>query len=63
MNSLSQVKGLNFKRYGLDYLFSLIYVKMKEKILRVAIRFLNLEFHIFIFGPSIEELCLIIKQF
>lgn len=60
---LSKVDKLNFKAYGLDYLFSLMGVQLDETILRVATRFSNPELHIFRFGPILKELCPILDEF
>lgn len=48
--SLSKVNRLNFKTYILDSLFSLKEAHLDKPILRFAVTFWNLEFHVFRFA-------------
>lgn len=57
------VDKLNIKAYGLDFLFFLRKVQLDETILRAAVMFCDLEFHVFKFGPTLKELFPIVKEF
>lgn len=63
IGSLSKTYKLNFKPYGLDALFFLRGVQLNEPILRIVTMFQDLEFCVFMFGPTLEELSLITEEF
>lgn len=60
---LPKVDKLNFKFYGLDFLFSLKGVQLDEIILSVIVRFCDFEFVVFRFSPTLKELWPIVEEF